>query len=183
MAITVDTNILIWGVRGICTPGQEDRIVLCKRLFEWFVERHERVVLTADCVEEYLTKSPIDQIAEELESLRERFIILDYNPACWMKAAQIRGHANFVKKVKELSPESTRVSIKSDVRIVATALAHKIEKIYTDDKGVRAIAKRSGLLFSGIPTLEEMSPTPRPKEVQVRPTRTQTLFPEQSEHD
>jgi hypothetical protein len=97
MAITVDTNILIWGVRGVCTPGQEDRVVVCRRLFEWFVERHERVVLTADCVEEYLTRSPIDQIASELESLREKFIILDYNPACWMKAAQIRGHANFVK--------------------------------------------------------------------------------------
>ena len=54
--------------------------------------------------------------------------------------------------------------IKSDIRIVATALAHRVDKIYSDDKGVRAIAKRSGILVAGVPTIEDMLPdTKRPK--------------------
>ena len=171
--ITVDTNILIWGVRGVSTPGQESRIPICRRLFEWFQERQERVVLTADCVEEYLVGGNPEQIASNLEMLRERFIILDYNPACWMKSAEIRLHSNFVNKIKDINPLATRVSIKADVRIVATALAHNVEKIYSDDRGVQAIARRSGLLCSGVPTIEEMAPdTKSPENNKARPGRT-----------
>ncbi len=171
--ITVDTNILIWGVRGVSTPGQESRIPVCRRLFEWLQERQERVVLTADCVEEYLVYGNPDQISTELAILQERFIILDYNAACWMKSAEIRLHSNFVKKIKDINPLATRVSIKADVRIVATALAHKVEKIYSDDSGVQAIARRTRLLCSGVPTLEEMAPdTKSPENNKARPGRT-----------
>ena len=171
MAITVDTNILIWGVRGVSTLGQESRIPVCRRLFEWLQERDEIVVLTADCVEEYLVGGNPDQISSELAILQERFIILDYNATCWLKSADIRSDAAFMKEYKETDPQKTRTCIKSDIRIVATALAHRVDKIYSDDKGVRAIAKRSGILVAGVPTIEEMLPDKKKAKNNPNPIR------------
>ncbi len=176
MAVTVDTNILIWGIRGVSTPGQESRIPICRRLFEWLRERQELVVLTADCVEEYLVGGDSNQLSVEL--IRERFIILDYNPACWLKSAEIRSHPAFMKEMRDIDRQVSRVSIRADVRIVATAIAHNVEKIYSDDSGVRTIASRSGLLAVGVPTLVQMERiTKAPENMQTRPTRLP--FPDQ----
>ena len=147
---------------------------MCRRLFEWLQERQESVALTADCVEEYLVGGNPDQISSELAILQERFIILDYNATCWLKSAEIRSDAAFMKDLKDVDPRQTRMCIKSDIRIVATALAHRVDKIYSDDKGVRAIAKRSGILVAGVPTIEEMLPDT--KKAKNNPNPRQKLF-------
>lgn len=177
MVITIDTNTLIWGLKKQSTQGQEDWIPRCARFLQWIDEHHHTLVLTSECVAEYLVSD--GDTDAELRTLSSKFQIYDYDVNAAVFAAEIRKDKDFVRSLKE-NFGKTHVCIKSDIVIVATAKAHDVEKIYSNDEGVRKAAARCGLPASDIPTIDDMAPLPsipkaQPKE--DKPTSpVRTLF-------
>jgi predicted nucleic acid-binding protein len=165
MVVTIDTNILIWGVRRIATPGQEDRIAQSQMFLNWLDKRNDQLVLTADVVSEYLVGDDDDDSRRdsELEALTRNYIVFPYDTKAARIAAKLRGDREFMKQLKE-ETKKTRVCIRCDIKIVATALAHGVEQLFSNDEGVRKVAKKAKLPARDIPTIIEMNP-PKPKDL------------------
>jgi hypothetical protein len=56
--VCLDNHILIWGVRGVSTPGQEQEIERAKQLFEDLDQSDARVMIPSVVVAEFWQESP-----------------------------------------------------------------------------------------------------------------------------
>lgn len=56
--VCLDNHILIWGVRGYATPGQEDRVERARDLFVELDESDAQVIVPAVVVAEFLAGVP-----------------------------------------------------------------------------------------------------------------------------
>ena len=73
----------------------------------------------------------------------------------------------------------TRNAIKADIQIVATAIAHKVDRIYTHDKDLPSICKRCGLSCSGFPEPEDIAPIGPPSADATSTHQMDLKFPEE----
>jgi len=148
---TIDTNIMIWGIKSEASPGQEDRIERAKLLLEQLDERRIRLVLTAHVVAEYLCGFPVELRDDQFRILSEHFPIISFD----LKAAGIAAELLHDKEnIKSLQSDYrvSRQVIKADIAIVASAVAANVNYIYSDDGKVRKLA--SGLIIpEGLPEL------------------------------
>lgn len=183
MVITVDTNFLIWGLRGVSSVGQEGMVPPAKEFFEWVVRSGHKLVLTSECVAEYLVGGTDESRKRQLSELRSRFMILTYDAKAAAIAAELRSDPDFIASLKgdELK---TKVCIKSDIVIVATSRAYGdkgVDRIYSNDVGLRNVAMRCGIAASPLPTVEEMAPLPTPSKSlpEKRKEKSGNLFPDE----
>ena len=179
MLVTIDTNLLIWGVRGISSVGQEEMILRAKALIDWLDNRNDRLVLTSVCVGEYLIGNDPEKRKQELSALQEKHMIYPYDANAAVIAAELRSDDDFLRSLKT-DADKTRVAIKADIEIVATAKAFQIERIYSNDAILRKIAARCGLSAQDVPSLAEfaswLSATVSPALEPVERYRTRLLF-------
>ena len=164
MLVAVDTQVLIWGVRQIATPGQERRVGPAVALIESLIERGDTVALAAPAVAEFLVGEPVERHAAVLAALSARFPILPFDVRAVSLAAALRHDDDFLRRMKE-SFSRKRVVLKADIQIVAVAKAAGVGRIYSEDAGLRAVANRAGLPAS-----------PVPPEAQSRPKRQTPLI-------
>lgn len=155
--VTVDTNILIWGVRGFATAGQEDKIGKARLFFEWLDRAKDELVLTAPAISEFLVGGTPESRARQMRELSDSFQILPFDAAAAETAAELRSDAEFISRLG-VDTGKTRVCIKADIAIVATALAGKVQQMFSDDRGLRAVATRGGLSCLEMPGTEVTAP-------------------------
>lgn len=155
MVITVDTNFLIWGVRCVSTVGQEDMIVRAQAFFSWVDERRHELVLTSECVAEYLVGGTELERKEQLIELSSKFKICPFDAKAAVIAAELRSDREFINSLKD-DAGKTRVCIKSDINIVATAKAHGVERVYSADRDLRKVAAKCQLSAMDIPRPTEL---------------------------
>ncbi len=147
--VTVDTNILIWGVRGNCTAGQEEMLDRSAAIIK-NIQRNHDLALTAICVSEYLALSTDEEASDELRVLEERFRILPFDAkAARIAATLFRDRA----EVTELA-NMRRTEIKADTQLVACAVAHGVQLLYSHDKGVRALGLRARMRVLDVPEVQ-----------------------------
>ena len=156
MLVTFDTNLLIWGVRGVSSEGQEEMIVRAKALIDWLDKHDDRLVLTSVCIGEYLIGNDPEKRKLELFALQEKHMIYPYDANAAAIVAELRSDYDFLYALKA-DARKTRVAIKADIEIVATAKAFRIECIYSNDATLRKIAAKCGLSARDVPSLEEIT--------------------------
>jgi predicted nucleic acid-binding protein len=147
--VTVDTNILIWGVRGTCTPGQEEMLDRSAAIVK-NIQRNHDLALTAICVAEYLALSTDQEAADELKILQEQFRILPFDAKAAKISAKLFRDRN---EVTELA-NTRRTEIKADTQIVACAVAHGVQLLYSNDKGIRALGKHARMRVLDVPEVQ-----------------------------
>lgn len=136
--ICIDTPIIIWGALpsdGIIT--NLDKIIKSKQLLRYLDKENHNVILPTIVIGESLVKIPEEKHDEIIVQLRELGPPVTYT----LRAARI--FASFFasgarKRIfSEIHQETgaTRVSLKADLLIAATAKAHSASKLYTDDSG------------------------------------------------
>lgn len=145
--VCIDTQILIWGVRKQATAGQESMIHRAEIFFEYLEKSNARVILPSVSVGEFLTGVPEEKQPAVLETLQERFRIVDFDPVAAALAAK------FWQDRKQLvAPGSTasRDVIKADFQILATAVTRKASILYTHDDELLKM-KQSRITVSKMP--------------------------------
>jgi len=162
--ICLDNHILIWGVRGISTPGQEVMISRATTLLEELDENDVDILVPAVVVSEFLAGVPKERHTELLNVLNGRFQLPPFDVRAAAVAAAIwRDSAardpNLRERVREAFPETKSAKIKADVQILATALARNADVLYTHDGPLRTIA-------DGLIEVREL-PQPRPKQAEL----------------
>ncbi len=85
MKVTIDTNILIWGIRKVATAGQECMINKATDLITRLRDTDDTVVLTAVTVGEFLAGADDETAKNEFETIQATFQILPFDG----KAARI----------------------------------------------------------------------------------------------
>ena len=117
------------------------------------------MVLTAPVVAEYLAGAE-DERQRKRDPARSgtRYRIVPTDARAARIAADLRGDRDFLRNLGRDTGKS-RVCLKADILIVATAAAHGVGQIVTADRDVRAIADRCGLPMRG---LEDPDPPAAP---------------------
>lgn len=144
--VCLDNHILIWGVRGVSTPGQEQQIEQARQLFEDLDQSDARVMIPSVVVAEFLAGVPKPQHGNLLDVLNRRFQIPPFDTRTaalaaelWREAAERNPHLKDL--VKEVFPGTEKAKIKADIMILATALARNAEILYTHDGPLAKVAE------------------------------------------
>lgn len=143
--VCLDNHILIWGIRGICTPGQETMIRRSQALMEDLDEADANILVPAVVVSEFLAGVPKPQHQELINALNRLFQVAPFDirtaavaAGLWRDAAE--RNPSWKVLLQETFPGTTHAKIKADMMILATALVRKADILYTHDGPLRAIA-------------------------------------------
>lgn len=132
--VTFDTMALIWGVQKVARPGQEVMIDWTAFLLEELVRRGTRLAITSVALGEFLSHFDDDERATQLVTIASAFVILPYDARAAAIAADLWNRRNEAKST------ATRVVLKADIQIVASAIAGGAGTIYSHDDNLRKLA-------------------------------------------
>ncbi|MDQ3332283.1 MAG: PIN domain-containing protein [Planctomycetota bacterium] len=171
MRVTVDTQVMIWCLRHEATSDQQYRLEEAEAFMAWVEESKSQLVLTNYAVSEYLVGGTPREIAREMETLSERFEIVDFDINAATIAADLYSDKAFAHHLgKDLGLK--RPCMKADIAIIATAMAHDIKTIFSEDSGVRAVADRAGLPCREMLSTVKKEETPVPEPPKKQQQRT-----------
>ncbi|MFZ2955916.1 MAG: PIN domain-containing protein [Candidatus Ozemobacteraceae bacterium] len=162
--VVLDTQIMIWGVKGQATDGQEKMICRAKAYLQYLGKIKAKIMLPSVVVGEMLVSIPIDKHPAVSELLRKRFIIVPYD----LQAANVyaRLYQNRIKKKEQDKKANiSRREIVADFMIVASAIARGATKIISHDKHLKNFAK-------GFIEVEEIPIIPHAPSFDELPQRT-----------
>lgn len=141
----LDNHILIWGVRGVSTPGQEGMINRAQSLFEDLDAADADIIVPAVVVAEFLAGVPVPQHIGLLDVLNRRFQVVPFDvrtasivAELWRDAAERNPHLR--DQIREAFPGTERAKIKADLMILASALARGADVLYTHDGPLKVAA-------------------------------------------
>ncbi len=138
--VCLDTNIIVFGAmsRGRNPEGQ-NFIEMSRALLRDIEKKKYEVLLPTVSVGELLVPVPEQLHAEELDKLRKRWRIVDYDALAAAQFARMR-HAKLTNRtLRELrrgDPAATRNQQIADVMLAATAIVNGAETLYTSDERV-----------------------------------------------
>lgn len=141
--ITLDSHILVWGIKGEASPGQEPMVSHAKRFFKWIDEEKHDVLLTSLVLGELLMRVPPEKHAEVLKYYDSRFKVVNFDTLAASCFAGIWQKKNEDKTIEIAKNELQigREEMKIDCQIVACAVSRKMDCIYTYDKGLAKFAE------------------------------------------
>jgi len=119
--------VLIWGVQGVSRPDQELMIGRTQRYLRQLTRDNARVMVPSVVVGEYLQGFPSSERDAQLEALSANFFLPSYDARCASLAAQLQG----VGQPSSQGQPGVRITFKSDVQIIATAICHGASMIVT----------------------------------------------------
>ncbi|MFL6199295.1 MAG: type II toxin-antitoxin system VapC family toxin [Thermoanaerobaculia bacterium] len=135
--ICIDTMVLIWGVQKKARSGQEEMVERTARYLRSLQDENETIMVPAPAAAEYLQWFDDNERQEQLAAL-ERFFFV---PSFDLPAAMVAAELSHRSEAWGFDERVDRQKVKTDVQIIAIAIAHRAELIVTDNvKEFRAIA-------------------------------------------
>jgi predicted nucleic acid-binding protein len=141
--VCLDTQIIYWGLVGRAPSAQQQYLVEQAQAFfqQLDAEKHHVIVPTI-VVGELLVPLPEEEHAFFLAQVSQVWMLADYNAQAARWFARIRRAALTKERLRALQRETnaTRKELIADVMIIATALAHQTEILYSHDNKLRHLA-------------------------------------------
>jgi len=154
--ILIDTSVLAYLIYPDA-PAPEDpatghSVSNCKERLEHFISTHQKtkVLVPTPTYAEFLVKAGARQ-DEIMELFRKTSAIkvVPFDEACAIECAALEQEAR-LSGDKRAGSTADWQKVKFDRQILAVGLFHSVSAVYTDDKGIRALASRAGLPAFGI---------------------------------
>jgi len=139
--VCFDTHVVIWGIKEEASSSQQDMIERAKELIRQCEAQEDTVVIPALVVGEVLCNLPVASQPSLWQALNDNFIIAPYDARAALHNAQIWQEQATVRQTLR-SQETPRQAIKTDITILATALAYNCEILYTEDNDLAQLADR-----------------------------------------
>lgn len=163
--VCLDNNILVLAIRGAASNGQENMIARAQALIAAIERQRDVVIVPAVVVGEFLAGIPVTEHKQTLQVLTRRFQIPSYDARAAAIAARIwRERAGQMPSandlLREIVPDIKNAKIKSDIQILATAIANRATTLFTHDKALIALAKytNSPILICDLPPVDQNIP-------------------------
>jgi len=162
--VCFDNHVLVWGIKEQATPGQEEMIPRTKALIHKLQEDRIHVLIPSVVIAEFLMPIPLDMHATVINLFDKAFVVVPFDAAAASQFARIWLSNKGQELVNGLIRSgSTKAELKVDSLIVATAVSHNAECIYSDDSGVKAFAQ-GFVQVRNIPFLSEQTSAFKPDE-------------------
>jgi predicted nucleic acid-binding protein len=141
--VCLDTQVLYWGIIGKATPGQEAIIPRARDfLVALTADGDTHIVIPSIVVGELLAFVPEAEQADVLLRLQTDWLIVDFDARAALIFGQMRAN-KFVQEqfqTMRVDPAATRRALIADCLIIATAIAHDAEVLYSDDRALLRMA-------------------------------------------
>lgn len=138
--ISIDTHVLIWGIREFAEVGQEDMIEKTKAFLVQCRKDRVEIIVPAIVLGEFLTDIDPQMHQKITELIRSAFVVVPFDSAASAIFAKLwRDRQSALKQIRK-ETKSTRAALKADSMIVAASIAHQAEVIYSHDDGLRKFA-------------------------------------------
>jgi len=146
MLVCLDNHILIWGIRQVATPGQEDMIRRTRLFFEFLEKKNAQIIIPSVVAGEFLLGVPLENHQKIMEVLEKKFQIAPYDTAAALIAAELwiernKGSTGISDELKEGLADPSRIKLRDDCKIVATAIKCRADCLYSEDEGVKKFAQ------------------------------------------
>lgn len=162
--VCFDSHVLVWGVKEQATPGQEEMIPRTKAFIRKLQEDRIHVLIPSVVIAEFLMPIPLDVHATVINLFDRAFVVVPFDAAAASQFARIWSSNKGQELVSSLIRNgSTRAELKTDSLIVATAVSHNAECIYSHDDGVKAFAQ-GFIEVRKIPFISEQTSAFKPDE-------------------
>ena len=142
----LDTHVLIWGVREDATAGQEHMINRARMFLDWLDANDVVGIIPTVVLDEFLAHTNPSKHARVISSLEKGFVIAPYDAAIAARAAEIsyreeKDGVGLKARVRDVYPDVNRQKVRSDVKILATALLRGASTLYTHDGPLSRLAE------------------------------------------
>jgi succinate dehydrogenase hydrophobic anchor subunit len=143
--VCLDTQIIQWGaMRTVSDSGSQPMIARAYDFILWLTQQNTTVILPSLIVGELLVPIPPEEHNRVLAQLSSDWMIVDFD----LKAALLFAQMRYDKAIKQVmddirkhDPYATRKQLIADVMIIATAITHSAEKIYSHNDNFLSLAK------------------------------------------
>ncbi len=136
--ISIDSHTFIWGIRGVATPGQGDKIQRAKDFFNWVDQKGLQILLPAPVLAEVLTPVPAADQAKVLALIDKRFMVAPFDYAASVKCAELLYKSfNDADKIQYRADNAVpRQKMKYDCMVAAICITRKVATLYTEDADI-----------------------------------------------
>lgn len=135
--VCVDTNFLIWAIRGQANPTQTAMIGRAQVYLQYLEQNKDRIIIPTIVLAEFLNGVPnVPDRTRFLRMLNTRCMVADFDlKAAHMFATLWDTQGAHIQQLRNNG--NTRPSLKADCMIAATAITAPADLLITNDKGLR----------------------------------------------
>ena len=154
MAVSIDAQILIWGIKRQSTPNRADMIPRAVKFFQKCQDTRTQVFLPAQSFAEFLVGYTPEQRQQTLAVLPRTFIVKPFDAKAAAIAADLQRSWN---DLREIMAEYglTKQQVKSDINVLATSIAHGASHLYSEDEQMPSLAQGKILIARLPPAVEQ----------------------------
>lgn len=136
--VTLDTNVVIWGLKQDASPGQEHMIPRTRNFLQSLDAQGDSILLPSVVVGELLTQQQEDDHPLFLALLERSFQIGAFD----LRAASEFALIWSARRDMNAAPAvvGTREKTKVDMMLIATAISHGATCIYSEDSDISILA-------------------------------------------
>jgi predicted nucleic acid-binding protein len=140
--VAVDTHILIWGVEGNASSGQENKIQQAEALVARLDDEDFEVYVPALVAGEFLYGLDESDRPKARSILNNHFSVADYNSLSAERAAEVfsQQQENGSHDALQGKQNVARQELMSDYHIVGILLSHDIDLLYCEDGPLTKVA-------------------------------------------
>lgn len=158
--VSIDTNILIWGIKNVASKGQEHMIPRAIDFFNWLDENKHIVIIPVPIISELLVPIGNDGFEDFLKVLHSKFRIIPFDEIAAVKCAEIwqaKKDNHELKRYREAN-SIARETMKFDFQIAAISIVKGAECLYSHDQHMQRFV-------GDIITVKEMPIIPKQTEL------------------
>ncbi len=142
--VCLDTQVLYWGIIGRASRGQEALIPRARDfLIALTSDSETHIVVPSIVLAELLAFVPEADQANVLLRLQQDWLIVDFDARAALVFGQMRANRFVQEQFRQMRadpPETSRRALIADCMIIATAIAHDAEVLYSDDRALLKLA-------------------------------------------
>lgn len=140
--ILLDTQIILWGIKGVASDGQEHKISRAKAFVNWLSENDYKLLLPVPQLAEIMSGVPPEEHAAVRAFFDKRFRIVPFDEMAAAKCAELTYRSFTDAEVIQYRKDNKvpRQKMKFDCMLVAIAITRGVSKIYSEDPDLKKFA-------------------------------------------
>ncbi|MEO1163293.1 MAG: PIN domain-containing protein [Chloroflexota bacterium] len=142
--ISLDTQLLYWAIIQRPPMGHEHVLGQVTRFLKWTVDNEHKVIVPSIVLSELLIGVPYDKQKYVLAQVTAHYRIVPFDLKASAVFAKMRRDHLIKHRLDDLlNPDilhATRGALKADIMIIATAIAHGADILYSYDDKLRRLA-------------------------------------------
>ncbi len=142
--VCLDTQILYWAIVKRAVQGSEKLVPMAVDFLKWLEKQDHTIILPTIVVGEMLIPVSPEQRPNVLAQFRKDWVIVEYDLKAATTFASMR-YDHIMKKrlqdMRTMHPDLTKKELVADLMIIATAISHGADTMYSHNKDLRELAE------------------------------------------